>query len=133
MTILKDAFVEWNSTDLSSFVRSVSLPYEAEETDDTAMGQDTRTQAGGLYVWTATVELFAGEGAGEPNAVLFPDIGTRQSLIIRPTSSTVSSTNPNYTGTALLRQINPMEGEVGDQQMMTAEFSAGGDLSRATS
>lgn len=133
MSIIKDAFVSWGGTDLSSFVRSVALPYEAEETDDTAMGQNTRTQAGGLFVWTATVEFFAGEAAGEPNAVLFPDVGSRKTLIIRRDSAATASDNPDYTGTALLRQLNPVEGEVGDQQMLSAEFSAGGDLSRATS
>lgn len=133
MPVLKDATVDIGGTDYSAFVRSVTLNYGAEETDDTAMGDDTRSAAGGLKEWDGEIEFFAGEGSGEPNADLFSQIGSTATTTIKRDSAAVAADNPEYTGTALFTGETPVEGTVGDQQMNAVSFVAAGDLSRATS
>lgn len=131
--VLTDAQFEWDSNDWSDHVRSVTVEYSAELQDDTVMGDDTRSMIGGLKDWSVTAEVLADEAANEPNAVLFADVGTTATILVRPTSSAVSTTNPNYTGTAILESYQPVQGTVGDMQTFTAVFRAAGTLSRATS
>jgi hypothetical protein len=35
-------------------------------------------------------------------------------VVVRPTSGTVSASNPSYTGVFLVSQVNPISGSVGD-------------------
>lgn len=133
MSVLTDAVVNWNGTDYSAQVRSVTTSYEAEETDDTAMGDNTRSAEGGLKAWSIDVEFFADETSGGNLADLFADVGTTQTLQVRKSSAAIAADNPEYAGTALLTTIEPVSGTVGDQQMNNASFVAAGDLSRNTS
>lgn len=132
--VLDDAYVEWDSTDLSDHVQSVTLNYAAEMLDDTAMGDDTRSNKGGLYEWSVDVEFYADEAASEVAATLFSDVGAAKTIIVRPDNSEgVGATNPNYTGTATLESFPPISGSVGDMNMNSVTFQSAGTLSRATS
>lgn len=133
MSVLTDATFSFSGTDYSAQVRSVTTSYEAEETDDTAMGDNTRSSEGGLFVWSFEVEFFADETSGGNLADLFSLIGTTATAAVKPTSSATATDNPEYSGSALLSSIEPVSGTVGDQQMNNATFVAAGDLSRNTS
>lgn len=130
--ILKDALLDFDGNDLSAFVRSVEIDYGVEEQDDTRMGDNTRSAEGGLFTWTMSAELYYGEASGEPNAVLFALVGTTGTIIVRSSSAAQSATNPSYTGTALLLGFPPLGGPVGDEHVISANWTAAGDLSRAT-
>jgi predicted secreted protein len=132
--VLLDAYVMWDSVDLSDHVRSVTLNYSAELLDDTAMGDTTRSRIGGLKDWSADIEFFADEASGKVQATVFDDVGTTATLIIRPDNSEgVGSTNPNYTGTGIVESIPLVAGSVGELQMAPVRIVAAGALSRAES
>lgn len=136
--VYTDALVTINSVDLSDHVRQVTLTYEAEMLDDTAMGTSgTRSMIPGLKNWTLTVEFYQDFASGSVDATLFPLVGAAAfPIILRPVkASSVSATNPNYTGNAVLESYPPLAGEVGAIAMAQAQFRAGGGsaLTRATS
>lgn len=131
--VMTDGFVSINSVDLSDHVKRVTLNYEAETQDNTHMSDNTRLMQGGLKNWSMEVEFSQDFASGEVDATLFSLVGTTTTVIARPTSSSVSTTNPNFTGTALLTSYTPLSGTVGEQAPATASFVAAGDLSRATS
>lgn len=133
MPLINDATVSIGGTDYSSFVRSVQLNYGVEEIDDTVMGDDTRSAAGGLEEWGGTITFLAGEASGEPNNDIFSQIGSTVTVAVKRDSAATAADNPEYSGTALLTQENPVEGTVGDQQTFSVDFTSAGDLSRNTS
>jgi len=124
--ILKNAFVEFDGTDLSQFVRSVTLSYEAETQDDTAMGDDTRSNIGGLFNWSAEVEMNQDFSSSAVDDTLFSKVGSTGTIKIRKDAGTVSSTNPTYSGDALLTSYPPIGGSVGDAHTTSASFVPGG-------
>lgn len=129
-----NAFVEWNSTDLSSYVRSVTLSYEAETGDETAMGDDTRINLGGLKNWSVEVEFNQDYAGSAVDDTLFSDVGNTATIKIRPDAGAVASDNPEFSGTALLSSYPPVGGSVGDNpHTTTASFVSAGTLSRSTS
>lgn len=131
--ILTDAHFEWNSVDLSDHVRSVTINYESEIQDITAMGDDTRVGKGGLKNWSMDVEFNNDEAASSVAQTLFADVGVSRTVLVRPTSASVGTTNPNYTGTGVLESFPPLGGAVGEVSRAAATIQSAGDLSRATS
>lgn len=131
--VLTDAFVELNSTDLSDHVKSVTLNYEAEMQDDTVMGDDTRSNKGGLKNWSVDIEFVQDWAASEVDATLFSLVGTTFTVVLRSDSATVGATNPEYSGTGILESYPPLDNSVGELATTSVTIQPAGTLSRATS
>ncbi len=127
-----DCFFSINAVDLSDWVKEVNVDYEAETLDETAMGDTTRKNLGGLLNWSASITFKQDFAASAPDVTLFAMVGTTKTIIIRPVAVTgVGATNPNYTGTALVQSYSPFGQGVGDLAMATLSLACAGALSRA--
>ena len=132
--VLYNAYISVNSVDLSDHCHSLTLNYEAEMLDETMMGDLTRSNKPGLKNWSADAEFESDFAAGEVDATLFPLIGANAfALVIKPDNSAVSSTNPSFTGNAVLENYQPLGGTVGELSMTSCTFRSAGTLVRATS
>ena len=131
--VLTNPSISVNSVDLSSRGVNVAVAYEAESVDQTGFGANTRTMAGGLKNWTMEFEFLQDFAASNVDATCFPLVGATTTLIVRATATTVSATNPNYTGTGLITSYTPFGGALGDGARATLSVVSAGDLSRATS
>lgn len=131
--VLTDVSVVVNSVDLSDHVTSVTLNYDVDAVEVTAMSDGSRKYTGGLKNISATVDFQQDFAASETNATLFPLVGTTTTLVIKPTSAAVGSTNPSYTITgAYVASHQVVSGSVGDLAVTSVEFQ-GGTLAEATS
>ena len=132
--VYTDASVVVNSVDLSDHVKSCTVNYEAEMLDDTVMGDTTRSNIAGLLNWSIDVEFLQDFAAAKVDATLFALIGSASfTVIVKPTSGSVSSTNPSFSGSVVLESYPPMSGAVGDLETASATFRSAGTLTRATS
>lgn len=128
-----DCFVSINAVDLSAHARSVTINYSAEMLDETAFADTTRINKGGLKNWSLEVEFNQDFAASAPDVSLFSLVGSTATVIVRPTSSAVSATNPNYTGTGIIETYTPLGNSVGDLATASVTIQSAGALSRATS
>ena len=133
--VYTDAFVSINGVDLSDHVLSASLNYAADLQEDTAMGDTTRTRIPGLLDWSLEVTFKQDFAGSNVDATLFTLVGAAAfAVIIRPDKSdSITATNPNFTGNAVLESYPPLGGGVGDLAQATAVFQSAGALSRAVS
>ena len=131
--VLTDASLVINSVDLSDHVTSVTLNYEAELGDDTTMGNDTRTNLGGLKNWSIDVEFTQNFASGKVDATLWGIVGTSVAIVLKPTSGAVSTTNPSYSGNGVIGSYSPIGNSVGDVAMAPVTIAPAGTLTRATS
>lgn len=129
--VLTDAFVSVGGNDISDHVRTVTLNYAAEEVDDTTMGDDTRTNLGGLKTWSLDLEVANDFAATEIDSIIFPLVGTAVAVIFRPTSAAKGPNNPEYTGTGMLSSYNPVGQSVGDLATAPITIVSAGTLARA--
>ncbi len=127
-----DARVEVNSVNLSAFTRSVTLNVEAEDLEDTAMGDTYRSRIGGLKDWSVDIEFNQDFAASAVDVTIFPLLGTVVAVKIRPTTSAISTTNPEYTGNVLINEYNPLDGSVGDLATTSVSWPGAGTLTRST-
>lgn len=130
--VLKNASVTINSVDLSDYVTSVTLNYEIEAVESTAMGGN-RSYIGGLQNNSISVALNQDFAATKTEATIFPLVGTQTTVVIKAEDAAKSATNPEYTVTGTyLAASQPVQGAVGELAAMTLEFT-GGTLAKATS
>jgi hypothetical protein len=129
----KDVSVTINSVSLSDNVRSVTLNYEIEQQDATVMGGQ-RAFIAGVQNNSLEVTLLQDFAASDVEATIFPLVGTQTTVVVKPTSSATSSTNPAYTLTnTYLSGHTPINaGDVGAIGEVTLTFT-GGTLTKATS
>ena len=130
-TVLTDAFVSIAGNDISDHVRTVTLNYSAEEQDDTTMGDDTRTNLGGLKTWSLDLEVANDFAASQVDSIIFPLVGTQVAVVFRPTSAAVGASNPQYSGTGMLSTYNPVGQSVGDLATAPITIVSAGTLARA--
>lgn len=127
-----NAFVSINGVDLSASVRSVTINTEAEDLEDTAMGDTYRSRIGGLKDWSVDVELNQDFTAAQADATIFPLLGTVTAVIVKPVNATTTVTNPQYSGNVLVSEYNPLDGSVGDLATTSVSWPGAGALARAT-
>src|SRR3989304_5712860 len=128
--VFTDAQVVINAVDLSDHVRQVTLEYNAEALDETAMADTTRVRKGGLLDWSVTVEFFQDFAASEVDVTLFALVGTTFTVAVRPTTDAIAATNPEFPGTGILESYQPMGNAVGEMLMAPVTIRAAGVLTR---
>jgi hypothetical protein len=131
--VLKNASVSINSVDLSDHVSSVSIDYSAETPESTCMGDTSKTRLPGLLDWKMEIEFRQDFASAKVDATLFPLVGAAAfAVIVKPDAGAIPSTNPAFTGNALLASYNPVAGKVGDIATTKASLVGTGVLDRDT-
>ena len=127
-----DYYVTINGSDFSTNLNSVELAQEADDLETTAFGSSWRTRIGGLKQASLTLNFMQDFGAGSVDATLNPLLGSIATVVIKPTSGTVTATNPTYTMTALVTQYSPFASSVGDIATLSVTWPVSGSVTRAT-
>lgn len=127
-----DYKVTVNGTNLSTSLNSVELSLESDDLETTAFGSDSRTRIGGLKTGSVTLSFLQDFGAGAVDATLYPLLNTLATVVIVPTSGTVTSTNPSYTAVALVNQYMPFASSVGDIATLSVTWPTSGSVVRGT-
>lgn len=130
--VATDYKVTVNGTNLSSSLTSVDLSLSSDSVDTTTFGGDWRTVTGGLKSGNVTLNFNQDFGAGSVDATLFPLFNTAATVVITPTSATVSATNPSYTLVALCNAYQPFASSVGDLATLSVSWPTSGTVTRAT-
>lgn len=130
---LTDASVTINAVDLSDHVQSVTINYDSDQVEITAMGDTSHKFTGGLYNVSVDVQMFQDFAASEVEASVFDLVGSTTTVVIKPTSGAVAADNPSYTiADTFVSSHQPLSGAVGDMAMVSLSF-VGGTMTKATS
>jgi hypothetical protein len=130
--VATDYKVTINGTNLSTSLASVELPVEIDEQETTAFGSEWRTRIAGLKSGSITLEFHQDFAAGALDSILWPLLGTNATVVVTPTSGTVTSSNPSYSGQFLVSQYTPYASTVGDLATVSVTWNLSGALTRAT-
>jgi hypothetical protein len=130
--VATDYKITINGTNLSSSLASVELPIEIEEQETTSFGSEWRTRIAGLKSGSITLEFHQDFGVGAIDNLLWPLLGTNGTVVVSPTSATVSASNPSFSGQFLVTQYSPFASTVGDLATLSVSWPLNGALTRAT-
>lgn len=126
-----------NSVDLSDHVKSLTVSMKAEDVDLTAMGATSREHGFGLRDDKISATFFQDHALAKVDITLaaMQALGSTGAVVTaKPTSSSVSTTNPSFSGTFVLLGYDPINATVGEAGMIEVEFvpAAGSYITRAT-
>jgi hypothetical protein len=115
------------TTDLSDQANAVSLMIGQDSLESTAFGDTGHRFTGGLQNVEVSMTLFLSYGAAEVEAVLASCVGTgTTTLVISPSGTTESATNPEYTITnCMLSDFTPINSTVGELATVEVTFTGG--------
>lgn len=130
--VATDYAISINGTDFSTSLAAATLDITVEEQDTTAFGDSARTRIGGLQDASISLDFHQDFGASAIDATLFPLLGTNATVVIAPTSATVSATNPEYTAECLVTQYQPFASSVGDLATLSVSWPVTGSVTRGT-
>ncbi len=129
---LSNPSVTINSVDLSDQCTAATITYTVEALENTAFGSTSRTYTSGLANNSITVTLYQSYASNETESSLFSLVGTTTTLVLKPASGAVSTTNPSYTLTgAYLESHTPINASLGELSTIDLTFT-GGTLAKAT-
>ena len=132
--VATDVKVLINGTNLSDHIAQVSLEQTSDEIETTAFGTQWRQRiGGGLKDASISIDFHQDFGAGSVDAILSPLFGSIATVVVTPTSGSVSATNPSFTGTFSVVQYSPVASSVGDLATLSVSWPSAGTVVRATS
>ena len=130
--VATDYNITINGTPFSASLAAVTLDITAEEQDTTSFGSTYRTRIGGLKDASVSFDFMQDFGASSIDATLFPLLGTNATVVIKPTSTAVSASNPAYTAICVVNDLTPVSGNIGDLATFSVTWPTTGTISRAT-
>ena len=135
--VATDHKITINGTDRSAALQSVSLDLSTDEIETTAFGGGWRTRIPGLKSGSVTLNFFqdfAASSVDSSISTLFNAVGTATyaTVVVVPTTSAVSATNPSWTAVCLVSQYQPFSASVGDIATLSVTWPTTGTVSRAT-
>lgn len=131
--VLTNASVTFASTDVSSYVSSITLSTSLDVVDTTSFGNTSRTRVAGLADNQVTIEFFQDFGSGLLESIIYPTIGTSAAMVIKPVAGTTTATNPSYSFNALVSEWQPLSGAVGELSTASVTWPISGAITKATS
>jgi hypothetical protein len=124
--VATDYSISINGSPFSTSLAAATLDVTAEEQDVTSFGSTYRSRIGGLKDASISLDFHQDFGSSAVDATLFPLLGSIATVVITPTSGSVSATNPSYTGEFLVTQYQPFASSVGDLATLSISWPVAG-------
>jgi hypothetical protein len=131
--VLTDAKVTINSVVLSSSISSITIDTKDDIIETTGFGSTAKTRVAGLADNSVTLDFFQDFAAAATEATIYPLLGSTTTVVIQPASTSVSTTNPTYTFTALVSEWQPLKGGIGQLATASVTWPISGSITKATS
>lgn len=123
--VFTDASVTINTVDLSSYVTSVTLTYEKDSVETTAMGSSGHVFTGGLQNLSVALEVNNDQASAKTLETLWSATGSGANTLVIKNLST-GTPNPVFTiSNAYLAASTPVNGAVGDLSKQSVTFTGG--------
>lgn len=132
--VLRNAAVRIAGTDFSDHVSEVAVQLTAADVDTTAMGAGGHERLAGIRDDGFELTMFSDFAATSVDAVLHAQMAGSSLFLVEvwAAGTVTAATNPKYSGTAILLEYQPINGQVGAASMTQVQLPVNGTISRAT-
>jgi len=120
-----------NSINLSDHISSITIDTKDDIVETTGFGSSAKTRVAGLVDNSVSIEFMQDFASANVEATIFPLLGSTTTVVVSPTSASVSSTNPTYTFTALVSEWQPLKGQIGSLATASVSWPISGTITKA--
>lgn len=130
--VLTASYLALNGVDRSSSTSKIELATEVEEKDVTTFASLGWVELlGGLKSGSLSVGFKQDVADAALDDTMWALFGTVVTFEVRLSNAAVSTNNPKYTGSVLIKEWKPIAGSVGDVAEVEVEFPTTGAVTRA--
>jgi len=115
--------VTFNSVDLSAYVTAVTVNQSFDELEVTAMGDSAHKFTKGLEASTITLDFLNDNAATTVIPTLRAAYGTTVPVVIKQTTGAVTASNPSYSTTVLVNNLQNINGSPADISSQSITFT----------
>ena len=119
-------------TAVSSSLAQVTLDISRESLEITAFGNAARRYIAGLQDASVTLSFHQDFAATAIDEIVSTNLGGTVAITIKPTSGSVTASNPQYSFNALVVQHVPFSSNVGDLATQDLTWPVDGVITRGT-
>jgi hypothetical protein len=130
--VLTNASVVFGSTDLSTYISSITLNSTFDIVETTAFGNTAKTRVAGLADNSVTFEFHQDYATSAVEQTIYPLLGTAVSVVAKPVAGTTTSVNPQYAFSALVSEWTPLNGSVGELATASVTWPISGAITKTT-
>lgn len=131
-TVITNASVSIGGVDLSSHIKKVTLSSSRNELETTTFGNTAKRRVAGLADNKIALDFNQDFSASTVEASIYSLLGTTAAVIVKPTSTTVSATNPSYSFNVLVTEWTPLDAQVGELASASISWPIDGAITKAT-
>src|SRR3954468_3742292 len=127
--ISSDVYVQVAGTTLSNWAFKVDIPLQKEKVEVSGFNSaGSREFLPGQSTEEFVISFRQDFGSSAVDQTLWPlyNTGTAFVVNVKPTSATVSSTNPQYSGTCNLYEYHPLDADLGNASETSVTFAING-------
>jgi hypothetical protein len=117
-----------NTLTISTCSRNLDMLNSLARMDNTS-----KTRVAGLRENSVTFEFHQDYAAANVEASIYPLLGTATTCVVQPVSTTVTTTNPSYTFSAVVTEWQPLKGGIGQLATASVTWPVSGAITKATS
>ena len=131
--VLLASYLELNSVDRSSWCSKVELTVEVEEKDVTTFTSlGWKEVLGGIKSGGLAITFKNDVGDNQLDETMWALLGTVTTFAVRADNAAVGTSNPQYGGSVLIKNWNPINGSVGDVNEASYTYPTSGAVARTT-
>jgi hypothetical protein len=130
--VLTNASVVFGSTDLSTYISSITLNSTFDIVETTAFGNTAKTRVAGLADNSVTFEFHQDYATSAVEQTIYPLLGTAVSVVAKPVAGTTTAVNPQYAFSAVVSEWTPLNGSVGELATASVTWPISGAITKTT-
>jgi hypothetical protein len=130
--VLTNASVVFGSTDLSTYISSITLNSTYDIVETTAFGNTAKTRVAGLADNSVTFEFHQDYATSAVEQTIYPLLGTAVSVVAKPVAGTTTAVNPQYQFSTLVSEWTPLNGSVGELATASVTWPISGAITKTT-
>lgn len=132
--VLDNAFVSLGGTDISAYIKKVSVKPKYESINGSRMGHTAKVNEAGLQEWTVELTCKNSFTTGEVDAIVWALFAAKAAftVLVRPTTAVVGVSNPKFEGSSVMTEYTPIDTAHGQQVDSTIKLDCAGVMTRAT-
>jgi hypothetical protein len=131
--VLTNPSITIGGIDLSDHINNVVLDTKYDIVETTSFGSTAKTRVAGLQDNSVTLDFMQDFGASSVEATIYPLLGTATTIVIKPVAGTTTTTNPQYTVSAVVAEWTPLKGTIGSLASASVTWPVSGTITKATS
>ncbi len=130
--VFTDGEVTINSVVLSDHIARVTINRTFDDIETTSVTDAARTRIAGLEDGDVQFDFHQDFGSSSTEVTIYPLVGTTTTVVVKPTSAAVSTTNPSYTATVLVTEWPVVDAASGELVTSSVTWPVSGGWTKTT-